>query len=85
MVTKLIGVKEFRQNIADYHKKAIKNDWRFIVLSRNKPIFDVRPLNDKEANLEQLVADVAEARIDYKNCRTYTSNQVRKTLGLLRK
>ncbi len=85
MVTKLVGVKDFRQNIADYHKQAIKNDWRFIVLSRNKPIFDVRPLNDKEATLEQLVADVATARADYAAGRVYTPSQARKFLGLHRK
>lgn len=85
MVTKLVGVKEFRQNIADYHKKAIKNGWRFIVLSRNKPIFDVRPLNEKEATLEQLIADVATARADYTAGRVYTPSQARKVLGLRQK
>lgn len=85
MVTKLVGVKDFRQNIADYHKQAVKNGWRFIVLSRNKPIFDVRPLNEKEATLEKLVVDVAAARVDYTAGRIYTPSQVRKVLGLHRK
>ncbi|MBI5222150.1 MAG: hypothetical protein HY980_01490 [Candidatus Magasanikbacteria bacterium] len=82
MVTKLVGVKEFRQNIAGYHKQAVKNGWRFIVLNRNRPIFEVNPLNEKEAILEKLVADVAEARQDYKAGRVYTPAQIRKMLGL---
>jgi antitoxin (DNA-binding transcriptional repressor) of toxin-antitoxin stability system len=85
MVTKLVGVKEFRQNIADFHKQAVKNGWRFIVLNRNRPIFDVRPLDKKEAVLEKLVFDVADARSDYKAGRVYTTSQVRRALGLSRK
>ncbi len=82
MVTKFIGVKEFRQNIADYHKQATRNGWRFIILSRNKPIFDVRPLNEKDVTLEKLAMDVALARADYSAGNVYTPSQARKILGL---
>lgn len=82
MVTKLIGIKEFRQNITSYHKLSLKNNWRFVILNRNEPIFEVTPVRPKNASLEQLIADVAEAREDYKKGRYYTSNQVRKNLGL---
>jgi hypothetical protein len=82
MTTKLIGVKEFRRNIADCYKQATKNNWRFIVLSRNKPIFDVRPLDEKDVVLEKLVMGVASARADYTAHKTFTPAQVRKTLGI---
>ena len=82
MVTKLIGVKEFRQNMASFAAKAKKNGWRYIVLSRNKPILEVKPLSNKEATLEKLAADIAEARADVKAGRVYTVDQVRKYLGL---
>lgn len=44
MVTKLLGVKEFRQNISAYYKKSLKNNWQYIILNRNEPIFEVRPI-----------------------------------------
>lgn len=82
MVTKIIGVKEFRQNIASYYAKSIKNNWRFLVMNRNQPIFDVRPISKKDASLEKLYADIVEAREDYKQGRYYTASEVRKHLGI---
>jgi len=82
MVTKLIGVKEFRQNIAQLHKQARRYNWRYIVLSHNRPIFEVRPLYEGEAILEKLALDVAEAREDVKKGKVYTAAQARRRLGL---
>lgn len=82
MKTKFIGVKEFRQNIAPLYEKAIKNKWRFIVLNRNKPIFDIRPLSENDATLENLALAIQDARDDIKKNKTYTSKQVRKLLSL---
>ena len=82
MITKLIGVREFRQNIASLYEKANKNNWRFIVLNRNVPIFKVEPLSKKDATLEKLAMDIAEAREDVKKGRVYTAEQIRRDLGL---
>lgn len=82
MVTKLVGVKEFRQNIATYYKKSIKNNWCFLIMNRNKPIFEVRPVSHKDITLEKLQADIAQAREDYKQGRYYTAEEVRKHLGI---
>lgn len=82
MVTKLVGVREFRQNIASYYRKSIKNDWRFLIMNRNQPIFEVRPISRKDATLEKLYADIAEAREDYKQGRFFTAEEVRKRLGI---
>ncbi|EKD43095.1 MAG: hypothetical protein ACD_72C00462G0003 [uncultured bacterium] len=82
MVTKLIGVREFRRNMATLCEKARKNNWRFVVLSHNRPIFKIEPLSEKEANLEKLVEEIKEARNDVKKGRIYTSVQIRKNLGL---
>lgn len=57
MVTKLIGVKEFRQNMAKYMATAKRRGWRYIVLSRNEPIFVARPFTDKETLLEKLAIE----------------------------
>jgi hypothetical protein len=82
MVTKLIGVREFRQNIASYYRKSIKNDWRFLIMNRNQPIFEVRPISRKNATLEKLYADIAKAREDYKQGRVYSLDEVCRRLGI---
>ncbi len=82
MTTKLIGVKEFRQNIATLFKQATKNNWRFIILNRNQPIFKVEPLSKKDATVEKLAMDIAEAREDVKKGRLYDFEDVCKDLGL---
>ncbi len=82
MTTKIIGVKEFRQNITALYKQATKNNWRFIVLNRNQPIFKIEPLSKKDAILEQLTVDIAEAREDVKKGRLFTADQIRRDLGL---
>jgi hypothetical protein len=81
MVTKLIGIKEFRQNISTLYKKAQKNNWCFIVLNRNKPIFRVEPLSEKDVILEELARDIDEARDDVKHGRVYTAEQIRNELS----
>lgn len=82
MTTKTIGVREFRQNMTSYYKKALKNDWRYVVVSRNTPIYEVRPISPKVNSLEKLYKDIAEARADYKAGRVYTLEQTRKHFGL---
>ncbi len=82
MVTKLIGVKEFRQNMAKYSAAARRHGWRYVVLSRNKPIFEVKPLSEKDIVLEKLAADIAEARQQAREGKVYTIDEVRRHLGL---
>ena len=82
MVTKLIGVKEFRQNMAKYSAKAKRNGWRYVVLNRNMPIFEVKPFSKKEAIMEKLAADIAEARQQVRDGKVYTMEEVRRHLGL---
>lgn len=82
MTTKLIGVREFRQNMAGLYAKAKKNNWRFIVLNRNQPIFNVEPLSKKDAVIEKLAIDIKEAREDIKKGRVYDFEKICDELGL---
>ena len=82
MTTKLIGVREFRQNMATLYAKAKKNNWRYIILNRNQPIFKVEPLSKKDAIIEKLAQEIAEAREDVKKGRVYDFEEVCKELGL---
>ena len=68
--------------MASLYKKAQRNNWQYIVLNRNQPIFKVEPLNKKDAIVEKLVLDVQEAREDVKHGRVYDFEDICKELGL---
>jgi hypothetical protein len=82
MVTRFIGVKEFRQNVAKIADRSRKNNERFIILRRNEPILEIRPLSKKDASLERLMLDVQQGKEDIKQGRVYTQDEVESMLGL---
>ena len=82
MTTKFIGVREFRQNITTLYKKAQKDSVRYIVLNKNKPVFEVRPLSEKDFFLEKLLITTKEARADAKASRVHSLESIEKELGL---
>jgi len=82
MTTKFVGTKELRQNMAKIAKEAQKKNERIIVLRKNKPVFELRPLSDEDSFVESFRKDIEEARSDKKAGRVYSQAQVRKMLGL---
>ena len=82
MITKFIGVREFRKNMSTLYIKAKKNNWRFIILNRNQPIFKIEPLGASDNIVEKIFVDITEAREDIKKGRVNTARQIRKELGL---
>ncbi len=82
MVTRFVGVKELRQNMAKVSEQMLKRGERVIVLRKNKPIFELRPLKDDEALVESFRRDIEEARADVRAGKVHTQAQVRKKLGL---
>ena len=83
MTTKFIGVREFRQNISELYKTAQKKNIKYIVLNKNKPVFEVRSISEKDSSLEQLIAITTEARADSKAGRTYSLESIEKELGII--
>ena len=81
MNTKFVGVKDFRQNMADYAKRARKGDTRFVVMNRNKPLFEIKPFADDEY-LDSFVASMLEAEADVAAGRTISHSKLVKKLGL---
>ena len=79
MNTKFIGIKEFRQNISDYAKKARGLQTRFVVMSRNKPLFELKPF-EKDETLDSLFAEVKKAEQDIKAGHFYTHEEILKEL-----
>lgn len=48
MVTKVVSLKNYRQNITALWREAKKNNVRYIVLYHSKPILEVRPYEKEE-------------------------------------
>ncbi|MBU2509387.1 type II toxin-antitoxin system Phd/YefM family antitoxin [Patescibacteria group bacterium] len=82
MTTRFVGVKELRQNMAKLTKRAKEKNERLIILRKNEPIFELRPLSKTDAKLEKLMLDIKEAQEDIKAGRLYTIEEVEKALGL---
>ncbi len=47
MMNKIVGLKEFRKNVADIEKK-VQQGHSFVIVKRSKPIFRITPLTEDE-------------------------------------
>jgi PHD/YefM family antitoxin component YafN of YafNO toxin-antitoxin module len=83
MATKFIGLKEFRQNMAKFSEQAQKKNERMIILKKNSPVFELRPLSKKDASLEKLFLDLDEAMDDVRQGRTYSHAEIKKMFGIV--
>ncbi len=81
MITKVIGIKQFRGNITSFWREAKLKNIRYIVMHHSKPILEVNPIDEDELMLETVVKDVKKARSQAKKGKIYTSEEVRKKLG----
>ena len=75
MNTTFVGIREFRRNISWYAKKARGAKTRFIVISRNKPLFEVTPFAEDET-LDSLFADILAAEKDVAERKVYTQDEI---------
>ena len=82
MTTKFIGMKQLRQNMARVSLQAQKNNERVIVLRKNRPIFELRPLSSSDALRETFRLDIEAARKDVRTGRLHGQKEVEKILGL---
>lgn len=81
MTIKFIGIKDFRQNISDYIQRAQNSDTRFIVMNRNKPLFEIKPFAEDEY-LDSFVASVLKAEAEVQAGKFHTEEEVMKELGV---
>ena len=82
MKTKFVGMKEFRQNLASYTKKSRVGNVRYIIMKKNIPVLEVRPINEKIFAREMLKEKLDRAYEQYKRGECYTHEEVMKELGL---
>lgn len=82
MTTKIIGIKDFRQNITSIWREAREKNISYIVMYHTLPIFEVNPINEEEMILDNLVNDVKEAREQVQKGDVYSEAEVYKKLGI---
>ncbi len=83
MKTELIGIKEFRQNIASYTSKAKENGITYIVLRKNVPVLEVKSINEKDFALEKLSNEISEARQQVKEGKIIDQKEIMEEFGIL--
>lgn len=82
MNTKFVGIKDFRQNISDYARQARKGGARFVVMNRNKPLFEIKPFAE-DVYLDSFVTSIIEAEADVAKGNSHTQDEVMKELGII--
>lgn len=82
MTTKFVGLKEFRQNLASYTLAAKAKNIRFIILKKNVPVLEVKPVDEKEFILKHLEKEIKKARSQVKKGEVYTQEEIMDELGL---
>jgi len=75
-------MKQLRQNMAKISDQAHKNNVRLVVLRKNEPIFELRPLSGSDSLAESFRRDIEEARADIRAMRVYSQKDIKKKLGL---
>jgi PHD/YefM family antitoxin component YafN of YafNO toxin-antitoxin module len=81
MTTKFIGIKDFRQNMAEYAKLARAKTARYVVMNRNVPMFEVTPF-DEDENLDYLFDKVMAAKAEADAGLVVSQDEVLTKLGL---
>lgn len=74
--TTFVGMKELRQNMSKITARAQKKGQRLIVLRKNKPIFELRPLSEEDIYVETLGRDLEEARADVRAGRVHSQEEI---------
>jgi prevent-host-death family protein len=77
MKTKIIGVKEFRANIAGIVARARVDKAVYVVANRTKPLFQIVPYSKNET-LDSLVSDLAIATAEIAAGKILTQAQIEK-------
>ncbi|MBU0668058.1 hypothetical protein KJ951_03115 [Patescibacteria group bacterium] len=83
MTTKIINIREYRNNITTLWKEARKNNVKYIVLVHSKPAFEVKPIDDdftlEEADVVPTASEIKayrRAMADYKkNKKNFTDGR----------
>ena len=82
MTTKFVGLKELRSSMARITQEAARLHQRLIVLKKNRPLFELRPLSADDMALWTFHRDIESAKKSSRQGKTHSTKQVRRMLGL---
>ena len=82
MITRFVGTKQLRQDMAKITKEAQKKNERIIVMRKNQPIFELRPLSVDDSFIESFRKDIDTARKQAKKGEVYSQDEILRELGL---
>ena len=82
MKTKIIGIKKFRENFTSLWKESQKKKIRYIVMYHSLPVLDVKPIDEEEIFSKELEKEIAIARKEVKEGKTFTEEEVYKRFRL---
>ena len=68
--------------MAKITKDAQEKGERIIVLRKNKPIFELRPLSDEDSLSESFIREIEEARKQAKDGKVYSQEDILKEFGI---
>jgi antitoxin (DNA-binding transcriptional repressor) of toxin-antitoxin stability system len=77
-----VGVKELRQSMAKITSDAIRKKHRVIILKKNKPLFELRPLSQEDMVLLTFDHEIKQAQESVRRGETYTTEEVCKMLEI---
>lgn len=82
MTTTFVGIKELRRNMSAITTRASKRRERVIVMRKNAPLFELRPLSKEDMALWSFDREIKQAQKSVRDGKTHSTKEVRKMLGL---
>ena len=82
MATRFVGIKELRQNMAQITQRSSKKKERLIILRKNEPLFELRPLSGKDVFENRLLLDLKQAEKEVKQGKSISLDEATQQLGL---
>lgn len=79
--TRTVSIREFRENMSKLLREAQKKNVHFVIMRHAEPVAHVAPASRK-ASLEAFARDIAIARREAREGKTYSTAEVRTLLGL---
>lgn len=80
--TRAVSIRNFRENMTKLLKEAQEKDVHFVVMRHSEVVAHVTPAKRRDSSLEALRRDVAIARQQVKDAKTFTTKEARAILGL---
>ncbi len=79
--TRTVSIRAFRENMTKFLKEGQKKNIHFVIMRHSEPVARVSPVK-RDAALESIARDVAIAREEYKEGKTFTTQELRGMLDL---